>query len=229
MAIEAVLFDYSGTVFRLEEDESWTADLVAADGRPFDVHEKAEILRRMTSPVGQLVEFDERGQYAWDNRDLDPELHRIAYTEVLRRSGVPTEEQVQRLYAHNIDPLGWTPYPDTGEVLNLLAARNIPVALVSNIAFDVRPAFSSRGWDGAVKYFALSFELGAVKPDPRIFRAALDELGVAPEAALMVGDSAEADGGATALGCEFALVEPLPTRERRTGLLDVLRRYGLAD
>lgn len=73
----------------------------------------------------------------------------------------------------------------------------------------------------------LSFEVGSVKPDPRIFRAALEELGVPAESALMVGDSAEADGGATALGCRFALVDPLPTVERPDALLRVLERYEL--
>ncbi|QIS13401.1 HAD family hydrolase [Nocardia arthritidis] len=227
MTIEAVLFDFSGTVFRLEEDESWDVDMTAADGRAFDLHEKAELMRRMTTPVGQLVEFDERGQYAWENRDLDQELHRHAYIQVLRKSGVPSLEQAERLYRRSIDPNSWKPYPDLGETLELLAAQDIPVGIVSNIAFDIRPAFAARGWDSLVRMFALSFELGAVKPDPRIFRAALDKLAVDPEAALMVGDSAEADGGATALGCAFALVDPLPTAERPDGLLRALRAHGL--
>ncbi|MFI6047525.1 HAD family hydrolase [Nocardia sp. NPDC051321] len=228
MTIEAVLFDYSGTLFRLEDDDSWVDQMVDADGRAFDVHEKTEILRRMTAPVEQLVQFGTEGQYAWDNRDLDPKLHRRAYTEVLRKSGVPTDEQAAILYQRLIDPLTWTPYPDVEEVLTLLAAQGIQVAVVSNIAFDIRPAFTSRNWDRYLDAFALSFEIGAVKPDPRIFAATLGKLGVEPEAALMVGDSAEADGGATALGCRFALVDPLPSEERPSGLLDALRGHGLS-
>ena len=48
----AVLFDFSGTLFRLEEDESWLDDLVGEGGVPFDVAGKAEIMRRMTAPSG---------------------------------------------------------------------------------------------------------------------------------------------------------------------------------
>jgi FMN phosphatase YigB (HAD superfamily) len=44
----------------------------------------------------------------------------------------------------------------------------------------------------------------------------------------MVGDSEENDGAAAELGCSFALVDPLPTDERPTGLLDALREHGLA-
>ncbi|MFX0576508.1 HAD family hydrolase [Nocardia nepalensis] len=224
VAIEAVLFDFSGTLFRLEPDEVWD-DMVGPDGKPLD---QAAILDRMTTPVGHGARFDAAGRTAWERRDLDPAMHRTAYLEVLRQAGVPTQALVERLYDWMLDPLAWTPYPDTGAVLKTLAAQDIPVAVVSNIAFDIRPAFAAGGWDRLVAAHTLSFEVGAVKPDPRIFLTALDRLGVRPESALMVGDSAEADGGAVAAGCGFALVDPLPTADRAEGLLDVLRRYELA-
>ncbi|MEU6829758.1 HAD-IA family hydrolase [Nocardia beijingensis] len=229
MAIEAVLFDFSGTLFRLEADESWYADLTGPDGQAFDVDEKAEIMRRMTAPVHHVVEFDEETQYAWDHRDLDPALHRKVMMKVLRASGVPTDEDAERLYARLLDPLEWTPYPDSAAVLDLLAAQGVPVAVVSNIPFDIRPSFASRGWDRLVGAFTLSYEVGAMKPDPEIFRSALGQLGVPAEAALMIGDSAEADGGAAALGSRFALVEALPTAERPDALLTALRRHGLVE
>ncbi|MEU7764675.1 HAD family hydrolase [Nocardia sp. NPDC049190] len=226
MTIDAVLFDFSGTLFRLEDDESWYTDLTGPDGQTFDVHEKAEILRRMTSPAEQSVQFDAEQQYAWDNRDLDPVLHRTAILEVLRRSGVPCVADAERLYARLLDPMEWTPYPDTAAVLKLLAAQDVPVAVVSNIPFDIRPSFTARGWDRSIRAFTLSYEVGVMKPDPAIFHAALAELGVPAQATLMVGDSAEADGAATALGCRFALVDPLPTTERPDALLAALRRHG---
>ncbi|MBL1076622.1 HAD-IA family hydrolase [Nocardia sp. 2] len=225
MAIEAVLFDFSGTVFRLEESALRSVDLVDADGRAFDPHEVAEIMRRMTAPVEQFVEFDEEGQFAWERRDLDPELHRKAYVQVLRQSGVPDSAAVP-LYEKLLDPYAWTPYPDTGEVFETLHAQGLKVGIVSNIAFDIRPAFASRGWDRYIGDFALSFEIGVMKPDPLIFRTALDRLGIQPENALMIGDSLEADGGAKALGCAFELVEALPTADRPDALLEVIRNLG---
>ncbi|MGV9661595.1 HAD family hydrolase [Nocardia niigatensis] len=226
MAIDAVLFDFSGTVFRFEEAAFHDAQLTAADGRPLDTHEIAEITRRLTAPVGQAVRFDAEGQYAWENRDLDPALHRRAYLEVLEQTGVPRDQALQ-VYDLLLDPHGWTPYPDAGELLQALYESGVHVGMVSNIAFDIRPAFTGRGWDRYIGDYALSFEVGAMKPDIRIFEAALDNLGVTPGNALMVGDSAEADGGATALGCAFALVEPLPTVERPSGLWDAVRAHGL--
>ncbi|MDT5103612.1 MAG: hypothetical protein QOI25_1125 [Mycobacterium sp.] len=74
----------------------------------------------------------------------------------------------------------------------------------------------------------LSFEVGAVKPQPEIFHTALSRLGVDAADALMVGDSEEADGAARAVGCAFALVDPLPTDERQDGLRRALTDYGIA-
>ena len=71
-------------------------------------------------------------------------------------------------------------------------------AVVSNIAFDFRPAFAAIG--AHADEFVLSFEVGAVKPDPRIFEIALERLGVDASEAVMVGDSEEADGGARGTG-----------------------------
>jgi HAD superfamily hydrolase (TIGR01509 family) len=107
-----------------------------------------------------------------------------------------------------------------------LSEQGVRTAVVSNIAFDIRPAFAAIGVDRYVDEFVLSFEVGAVKPDPQIFTVALERLGVAAADAVMVGDSEEADGGARALGCDFILVDPLPTAERQDGLLTVLREYG---
>ncbi|GAB0103153.1 HAD family hydrolase [Nocardia sp. JMUB6875] len=226
MAIEAVLFDFSGTVFRFEEAAFHGARLTDAEGRLLDNDEIAEIMRRLTAPVGQIVQFDADGQYAWENRDLDPALHRRAYLEVLEQTGVPEDQAVQ-VYELLLDPDGWTPYPDTGEVLRALHESGVRVGIVSNIAFDIRPAFADRGWRRYIDDFALSFEVGAIKPDARIFKSALDNLGVAPENTLMVGDSDEADGGARALGCAFSLVDPLPTVDRPSGLWDAVRAHGL--
>jgi HAD superfamily hydrolase (TIGR01493 family) len=225
VTIEAVLFDFSGTLFRLEPDESWTADLVSDAGEPFASPRAAELLHHLTHPT-QTLAFDAREQYAWDHRDLDPALHEEAYLEVLRQSGV-SGPQAGRLYARLVDPLAWTPYPDTAAVLKLLDSHRIPVAVVSNIAFDLRPSFTQHGWDRYVSAFALSFEIGSMKPDRGIFDWTFERLGVAPESVLMVGDSPENDGAATGFGCRFALVDPLPTGERRDALTAALREHGI--
>ncbi|WP_264071608.1 HAD family hydrolase [Mycolicibacterium komossense] len=220
----AALFDFSGTLFRLEEDDSWF-DGMAGDDQQVDGHLQAELMRRLTAPTGRSVEMGPAEYHAWVNRDLAPHLHREAYLHVLRESGV-ADHHAESLYQRVITPASWTPYPDTVASLKGLTEQGVRTAVVSNIAFDVRPAFAAVGADRYVDQFVLSFEVGAVKPDPKIFTAALERLGVAAGDAVMVGDSEEADGGARQVGCDFILVDPLPTSQRRDGLLTALREYG---
>jgi HAD superfamily hydrolase (TIGR01509 family) len=222
----AALFDFSGTLYRLEEDDSWFRGM-SVDDREVDGHLQAELMRRLTAPTGRSVEMGPAEYHAWVNRDLAPHLHREAYLHVLRESGV-ADHHAESLYQRVITPASWTPYPDTVATLRGLSEQGVRTAVVSNIAFDIRPAFAAIEADGYVDEFVLSFEVGAVKPDPRIFTAALERVGVAAADAVMVGDSEEADGGATAVGCDFILVDPLPTTERPDGLLTALRERGFA-
>jgi HAD superfamily hydrolase (TIGR01509 family) len=223
--LRAVLFDYSGTLFRLEEDDSWFAGM-HVDERAVDGHVQAELMRRLTAPTGRSVDMDEQTYQAWVNRDLAPHLHREAYLHVLRESGL-ADHHAEALYDRVVDPASWTPYPDTATVLAGLRRQGIETAVVSNIAFDVRPAFRAIGIDEHVTEFVLSFEVGAIKPAPEIFQTTLSRLDVDAADALMVGDSEEADGGALAVGCGFALVDPLPTDQRPDGLIRALSAHGV--
>ena len=211
--MKAVLFDFSGTLARLEEDDSWF------DGMGLDATQRAEVMDRLTHPTASVA------HHAWDRRDLDPVLHREAYLHVLGESGL-SGTQAESLYARCIDPAAWVVYPDTVFVLNSLRHKKIGTAVVSNIAWDVSSVLSAAG-TGA-DHYVLSYQVGTAKPDRRIFESALSRLGVEPDRALMIGDSEENDGAARALGAEFVLVDPLPPARRPTGLLDALRTAGVA-
>ncbi|WP_193044424.1 HAD family hydrolase [Mycolicibacterium baixiangningiae] len=225
MTVRAALFDFSGTLFRLEEDDSWFTG-IEVHSREIDGHVQAELLRRLTAPTGRTVKMTPEADHAWVNRDLAPHLHREAYLHVLRESGL-ADHHAEQLYRRVIDPSSWTPYPDTAEVLACLHRQGIKTAVVSNIAFDVRPAFAAVGADSDVDEFVLSYEVGATKPSPEIFTTALSRLGVDASDAVMIGDSDEADGGARDVGCRFLLVDPLPTEQRPTGLRDALADIGI--
>ena len=137
----AVLFDFSGTLFRLEEDDSWFAGIHGRrTGRRRSRPGRADAATDRTH--GTLRRHGRRAYRHWVNRDLEPHLHREAYLHVLRESGL-TDHHAEALYDKVIDPASWTPYPDTAAVLAGLHRQGIRTAVVSNIAFDVRPAFAS--------------------------------------------------------------------------------------
>jgi HAD superfamily hydrolase (TIGR01509 family) len=221
MSIRGVLFDFSGTLFRLEPDLS---GLVGPAGAPIGGEEQAEIMRRMTAPVGQPGGLPEHMRADWERRDLDPALHRELYLSLLRGSGVGNPDL---LYERMLSADSWFPYPDTVEALGNLARNGIPVAVISNIAWDIQPVFQRVGAADLVDEFVLSYVEGAIKPDPRLFTVACERLGVPPEQALMIGDSKEADGGAARIGCAVAIVDPLPVSQRPTALLEILTDNGL--
>jgi HAD superfamily hydrolase (TIGR01493 family) len=201
VTIRAVLFDFSGTLFRLEHDS-------------LDAH--AELLRALTAPVGAAL--DGVTQEQWDRRDLDPDAHRDLHLAVLAKAGA---RDPGAFYADLCSPPFWQPYPDTAQALG----TELPTAVVSNIAWDVAAVFARHKLDSRVDEFVLSYREGVIKPDPKIFRIACERLGVHPSEALMIGDSPEADGGAAEVGCLVEIVEPLETARRPDALLAALRKH----
>ncbi|MFE0647292.1 HAD family hydrolase [Streptomyces sp. NPDC059534] len=235
-AVNGVMFDFSGTLLRIEPVEEWLDAVLASGGGPrggpargtaaFD-----DLVRRLTrygaqpgGPDPVRVPDDLVG--LWDERDLTPEGHRAVYTALTREAGLGDPELVEALYERHMSPAAWRPYPDTAATLRALRGRGVPVAVVSNIGWDLRPVFRAHGLDALVDAYVLSYEVGAQKPDAAIFRAACTLLGRAPAEVLMVGDSRTADGGARALGCPVHFVDPLPVDRRPSALAPVLELTG---
>ena len=221
MAIRGVLIDFSGTLFRLEYGVG------IADGLDMDGEEQARVFRILTSPVGPSTALPPDLQRDWARRDLDSDLHRRINVAALRHSGVTSTELAEAFYDRLIDPANWRPYPDTLDALKLLRTNGIPVSVVSNIAWDIRSVFRRYEAEEYVDEFVLSYVEGVIKPQPEIFAVACERIGVEPAEALMIGDSAEADGGAAALGVAVRIVDPLPVDERPHALLDALHAYGV--
>ena len=222
--VRGVLLDFSGTLFRLEINEHWQP---AAGIDPLDVEQQEQILRAMTAPVEPTFELPAQLRQDWARRDIEPDVHRRVNIAVLQAAGMADATIAEAFYNRLLDPTSWQPYPDTKAALERLRAARIPIAIVSNIAWDIRRVFDRFGLTDLVDEFVLSYLEGVVKPDPKIFQTACERIGVAPQDTLMIGDSAEADGAATAIGARFALVAPLPTAERTSALLDTLTEYEI--
>lgn len=217
--IHGVLFDYSGTLFHFEPGPGWPS--VTADDTA-----RERLASVLTAPTLSGEHLPPDLIDAWERRDLDPSLHRTAYMATLAASGVGlTDEEAEAVYTSLTDPEGWRPYPDTEAVLRGLRAAGVPVAVVSNIAWDIRPVFRRYGVEDLVDEFVLSYVEGVVKPDPKIFTVACQRIGVAPEQALMVGDSPENDGGAAGIGCATAFVNPLPAADRPDALSRIVTNW----
>ncbi|MEU1405934.1 HAD-IA family hydrolase [Streptomyces sp. NPDC005728] len=227
----AVLFDFSGTLFRVESTESWLRAVLKEAGLTLSDPELTDTAQALEA-AGALpggsdpVELPADLAGLWAVRDSSAELHRAAYTGLSRRVPLPAPGLHDALYERHMTPAAWSPYPDTAEVLRTLHERGTGVGVVSNIGWDLRPVFHEHGVDAYVDTYVLSYEHGAQKPDPRLFAAACADLGVDPRQVLMVGDSRAADGGAAALGCRVHFVDHLPVAQRPGALLPVLDLVG---
>ncbi|TLS47868.1 HAD family hydrolase [Streptomyces montanus] len=228
----AVLFDFSGTLFRIESTESWLRAVLAEADVLLPEPELIRAARDLETvgalPGGALPSgrLPDDVAAVWDIRDTSAELHRAAYTGLSRQVPLPDPALHDALYDRHMTPAAWQPYPDTAEVLGALRERGVAVGVVSNIGWDLRPIFRDHGLDPYVGAYVLSYEHGIQKPDPRLFATACDALGTDPRDALMVGDSRRADGGAAALGCGVHFVDHLPVSRRPDSLRPVLDLIG---
>ncbi len=112
------------------------------------------------------------------------------------------------IYDDQPDPLGWHPFAETIEVLETLGTCGIPVGVVSDIGWDVRPVFRHFGVERFVSVWVLSYEHGTEKPDPLLFERGCQGLGSLPKETLMVGDSVEKDAGAARAGLTALTLAP---------------------
>jgi putative hydrolase of the HAD superfamily len=106
------------------------------------------------------------------------------------------------------------PMPGALETLAGLRARGLELAVVSNWDVGLAEHLERIGAVHLLSAIVTSAEAGAAKPDPAVFRLALERLRVEPARALHVGDEPEDEEGATAAGMRFAHA-PLTTAFER--------------
>ena len=201
----AVLFDLGNTLHHL--DHAWIAECLCAHGHP--------------ATARQVQEAEYRGKAAVDARfraRTDPgsdSSRQVDYVSIIMHAlGVAAERQpaiAEAVHAENRRSSLWrVMHDDTPEVLAALRARGLQLAVVSNADGRIAGALAASGLDRHFTAIIDSHVVGVEKPDPRIFRLALDACGVTPAEALFVGDIYEIDvRGARNVGMDAVLIDPL--------------------
>lgn len=216
MSVEAVLFDVDFTICR--PGPELRPEAYAERGREFSL----ELDPSLFEPTRRaaLAELKRHPELVHDD-----ELW-VSFSEQIIRGMGGAGEGV-RLLAETM-VLAWERaehfelYDDVLPTLAELRGHGLRLGLVSNTARDL-PAFVSHhrlDVDAVIG----AREHGKTKPDPSIFGAVLDELGVEAAFAAMVGDSLEDDiGGALALGMSAFLVDRTGAYPDYPGRLSGLR------
>ena len=123
-----------------------------------------------------------------------------------------------------------TLYPGVIVTLGALRARGVRLGVITDSASSsadklrwFRGQGLTLGWDA----FANSCEVGARKPDPRIYRAALTQAGVVAEESVFVGHKASELVGARALGMATVAFRPDADAEAPITLFDFVDLLAL--
>jgi HAD superfamily hydrolase (TIGR01509 family) len=107
-----------------------------------------------------------------------------------------------------LESLRFTPFPDAATTLGTLRASGIRAAAVSNWDCSLPDVLAGVGLAGMLDAVVTSAVVGASKPDPRIFEAALAAVQCSPARGILVGDSLEIDvEGGRAAGIRSVLLD----------------------
>jgi putative hydrolase of the HAD superfamily len=180
--VTAVLFDFYGTLARATQ---WLSiDVVLAEHGyelPDDVRDRW--WNDGIDGIEHLEHSQSRDHYvAWQRKRLlgmlaETDVHPGEYELILEHLARGTETRVLEAY------------PEVPQVLAALRERGVAQAVCSNWDWDLLEALAEVGLGDDLDVVVSSAWAGARKPHPRIFEATLAKLGVAPAAALFVGDT----------------------------------------
>jgi len=212
---DAVLFDAGDTLIRLSgSSETLLHRAAAAVGiDQLDPDEVAQVWQTVLDRSSTAEELAK-------GRDLSNARHREVWVALYGAAGCErlAPGSSEALYGLTVSAESWEVFPDTLPTLKAVRERGLPVGIVSDTGFDLRPAMDQLGLSPYLNTVVMSFEHGVCKPAASVFLTACDQLGVDPERTLVVGDNPLTDSGAVSVGmCVFLLPPPAKTGPRGLG------------
>jgi len=191
-ALRAVIFDLWNTI------AVWPDDLWAETRPQVAEHLGLTVEEFESRWYGELAHMREQGPMSdvLDLFDLSPEA--VERVTALRRE---------------VTRKGLVPVPGAVETIATLRERGLKTGLITVCSEDVVSLWEETDFHGLFDAEVFSAAVGLRKPDPRIYRIALEQLGVDAEDAMFVGDGANDElGGAERVGMTAVGVES-PTGE----------------
>jgi HAD superfamily hydrolase (TIGR01509 family) len=146
-------------------------------------------------------------------RTTDTQRGWLYFNLILEQAGVPltaaTDAALAELHRYHAAENLWEMVPDdVVPALTRLRGLGLQLVVVSNANGRLRHAFTRLGLADKVDVLFDSFEEGVEKPDPRLFRIALERSGARVETTMHVGDLYHVDVvGARAAGLHALLLD----------------------
>lgn len=204
----AVLFDAGRTLLDAHPD---LGTIYAGITAEFGVRLPAETFVRAFRPAfAEGIRLQAADSRASDEQDLRMwrAITARIHASIPELAGVPAEAWFRALWIRFGDPATWRLYDDVVPTLRAFRARGLRLGVVSNWDRRLRAIAEGLGLADLVDFLVISAEAGVRKPDPAIFRLALEKAGAGPEEALHVGDLEEEDvEGARRAGIRAVRIE----------------------
>ena len=205
---DAVTLDAFGTLVELENPVGQLRSALAERGAARD---DVSVAKAFAGEVEYYLVHKGEGRDAETLADLRDRCAGVFL------SGVAPELDAAEFAPAFVGSLVFRPLDGVVPALGRLRRAGLELACVTNWDVGITEQLERAGLDTYLSAIVSSAETGAEKPDPRVFAAAIDRLGVQPERALHIGDDEADRAGAEAAGLAF---EPAPvaTLPERLGL-----------
>ena len=195
--LKAIFFDAAGTLFYLPRGVGYHYALVARElVLKWDSAQLDRAFNDAWNAMPSRPAID--GPRENDDKGWWRQLVDLVLNDVAPAMGeLDRDNFFEIVYEHFAEAGVWELYPEVPEILEKLQPR-FELAVVSNFDGRLRMIFEQLGVSKFFKQVFLSSELGADKPDPEIFRRALNVIQLQPHEVLHVGDDSERDWKAAA-------------------------------
>lgn len=188
--IKIVFFDAGGTI--LDPHPSFPelfAEVCRECGSPVEVERVREVQERIAPHLVELL--DEAGLDHGPTLSLDAsrKFWTFTYRRFLEELGLEDRILPDRLYERFSDPASYKLYDDVAPALQRLADDGLRLGLISNFDGWLEAMLVEMKVHETFEVAVISGIEGVEKPDPAIYRLALERAEVRPGEALHVGDS----------------------------------------
>jgi putative hydrolase of the HAD superfamily len=204
--ITTVFFDAGETL--LGPRPSWSAlstTVLAQRGHDVSV-EQLQAAWRETGQV--FLRASDEGRTFSTSHDESHRFWTNLYAELIGHLGVEDPEAPEVLYETFSDPSRYALFDDAIPALDALASRGTKLGVISNFESWLNVMLDKLAIKQRFDVLAISGDLGWEKPDPRIFKWAMEEAGAEPHECLHVGDSPHFDAiPAQQLGMTGVLID----------------------
>jgi HAD superfamily hydrolase (TIGR01509 family) len=208
VALDAVTIDAFGTLVELESPVTRLQAALTERG-----------VERGEQAVGTALaaEVEYYLVHKGEGRDAESLLDLRMRCSGVFLEGIAPELDAQEFAPAFVEALVFRPLDGVVSALRTLRRAGLELACVTNWDVGIDEQLERAGLAGYLSAVVSSAEVGAEKPDARVFVEAIERLGIRPERALHIGDEEADQAGAAAAGLAFE-PPPLATLPLRLGL-----------